>query len=58
MIGGTNDIKMAKSTEGKIPVMIPMRTEGMLLMNRKKGTMFVKLLIFEIQPTTATGMAQ
>lgn len=54
---GTNDIKMDRRTTGSKPVTTPRMGLGISLMKLKKWTLSVKKLMFEIAPTTATGIA-
>lgn len=58
MKGATKDIKMDKASDGTNPVMIPIMTFGTLFKKCRKCIFSTKKLTFEIQPTTATGMAQ
>lgn len=48
----------ASMTTGSRFVMTPRRTVGHLLMNDKKGATLVIYVMFEMAPTTATGIDQ
>lgn len=43
---------------GSSPVTTPKITPGIELMKLKKGTRFVRKLMLDIEPTTATGIDQ
>ena len=49
---------MASMTDGKRFVTTPRITSGMELMNESQGRTVVRVLIWEIEPTTATGKDQ
>ncbi|KAL7353329.1 hypothetical protein ACKS0A_04156 [Histoplasma ohiense] len=55
---GSRAIRTARSTAGSREVIRPRMTGGQSLINPRKGTFSVKKLMFEMAPTTATGIAQ
>ena len=57
MIIGTRDIRIAKATEGRRPLTTPMITFGIFCNHVRKETVS-RYWIFEMRPTTATGIAQ
>jgi hypothetical protein len=54
---GTRDIKIAKATEGRRPLTTPMMTVGIFCSQVRNETVS-RYWMFEIMPTSATGIAQ
>lgn len=57
MMTGTRDIRTASMTEGKRPLITPIK-DGGTFVNQCKNEYDSRYEMFEIKPTNATGIAQ